>query len=378
MRNILKYCLTFFVTVIIIISCVLYIQDDNAPKVKGYINIFVKEDSYEYLKQCSNNFMEYNNKAHIEIKPITDYNEDVNKEKYNKYKSSDILLVNRLEFEKLNQDNNITYKDMRKILDTYSKNFSKSRINQVKIEEKLIGVPLNSKPIVLYIRSDMLREYGYSSDDINTWDDFIKLGIDIYNRSNGTVHILNATGNDYDDLISLIIMQCIDEDKTEDIIKNEVKERIDTLRNNNILNLNSDGKFLARISSIDAMRELKALDVECEWTAINPPSISLGINRFYCEEGDNLIVLDDEQENAELVEKFITYLITNTKVSMDYIQEGKFFSSFLYTYKNIKTEDTIKNFTGKSPLVVMSNIEERAPIMKQYDKYIKIKNELLD
>ncbi|NFS30298.1 extracellular solute-binding protein [Clostridium botulinum] len=378
MRNILKYCLTFFVTVVIIISCVLYIQDDNNPKVKGYINVFVKEDSYEYLKQCSDKFMEDNNKAHIEINSIDDYSEILNNEIYNKYKFTNVLLLNRLEFENLNENNIIKYKDMRKILDTYSKNFSKSRINQVRIEDKSIGVPLNSKPIVLYIRSDMLREYGYSSDDINTWDDFIKLGIDIYNRSNGTVQILNATGSDYEDLLSLIIMQCIDEDKTEDTIKNEVKERIDTLRNNNILNLNSDGKFLARISSIDAMRELKALDVECEWTAINPPSISLGTNRFYCEEGDNLIVLDDEQENAELVEKFITYLITNTKVSMDYIQEGKFFSSFLYTYKNIKTEGEIKNFTGKSPLVVMSNTEERAPIMKQYDKYIKIKSELLD
>lgn len=370
--------LNFFVTVVIIISCVLYIQDDNNPKVKGYINVFVKEDSYEYLKQCSDKFMEDNNKAHIEINSIDDYSEILNNEIYNKYKFTNVLLLNRLEFENLNENNIIKYKDMRKILDTYSKNFSKSRINQVRIEDKSIGVPLNSKPIVLYIRSDMLREYGYSSDDINTWDDFIKLGIDIYNRSNGTVQILNATGSDYEDLLSLIIMQCIDQDKTEDTIKNEVKERIDTLRNNNILNLNSDGKFLARISSIDAMRELKALDVECEWTAINPPSISLGTNRFYCEEGDNLIVLDDEQENAELVEKFITYLITNTKVSMDYIQEGKFFSSFLYTYKNIKTEGEIKNFTGKSPLVVMSNTEERAPIMKQYDKYIKIKSELLD
>lgn len=211
MRNILKYCLTFFVTVVIIISCVLYIQDDNNPKVKGYINVFVKEDSYEYLKQCSDKFMEDNNKAHIEINSIDDYSEILNNEIYNKYKFTNVLLLNRLEFENLNENNIIKYKDMRKILDTYSKNFSKSRINQVRIEDKSIGVPLNSKPIVLYIRSDMLREYGYSSDDINTWDDFIKLGIDIYNRSNGTVQILNATGSDYEDLISLIIMQYIDE-----------------------------------------------------------------------------------------------------------------------------------------------------------------------
>ncbi|AOR22568.1 extracellular solute-binding protein [Clostridium taeniosporum] len=378
MKKILKYCLTFLVTIVIIISCIIYIQDDNTPKVKGDINVFVKEDSYEYLKYYSEKFMEYNNKAHIKVKIIDDYNEVVNKDKNDEYKASDILLLNRLEFDNLNKNNDIKYKDMRKILDTYSKNFSKSRLNQVKLEDKSIGVPLTSKPIALYIRNDMLSQYGYSSDDINTWSDFVKLGIDIYNKSNGTVHILNATGSDYEDLVSLLIMQYLDEDRTEEQIQKQVKEKIDMFKSNNILNLDEGEKFIARISSIDAMRELKALDVKCEWTVINPPSIGLGSNRFYCEEGDNLIVLGEGQENDELTERFVTYLIANTKNSIDFIQKGKFFSSFLYTYKNVKIEEQIKNFNGKSPLVVMSNIEEKAPIIKEYSKYINIKNKFFN
>lgn len=376
MKNMLKYCLTVFITVVIIISCILYVQDGSSPKAKGYINIFTNDNSYDYLKKCSESFMKDNNRAHIEIKSVSEYGE-TDKNSYNKDKFSNVLLLNRSDFENLKENNNIKYKDMKKILDTYSKNFSKSRLSQIVTEDdNSIGIPLNSKPLVLYVRNDMLSQYGYSSDDINTWDDFIKLGKDIYNKSNKTVNILNGVSNDYNDLTSLLIMQYMDEDSNEEDTKKKVVDKIEELKNNNILNLKKNGKFLARISSINAMKEIELIDEKCEWVAINPPSLSIGTNRFYCEEGENLVVLDNNKDNNELIEKFITYLLTHTDLLVDYMKKGEFFSSYLYSYKNSKIEEEIKNFTGRSPLVIMSNIEEKAPSIKQYDKYIKIKSKL--
>lgn len=58
------------------------------------------------------------------------------------------------------------------------------------------------------------------------------------------------------------------------------------------------------------------------------------------------------------------------------LRKESFFSSYLYTYNTKDIEEPVKNFTGKSPLVVLSNIEEKTPIISNYDEYIKIKQEI--
>ena len=72
----------------------------------------------------------------------------------------------------------------------------------------------------------------------------------------------------------------------------------------------------------------------------------------------------------------MTYVITNNKEAVDYVKEGEFFSSYLYTYKNKNIAEKVKNFSEKSPLVVLSNIEEKAPVIENYDKYLEVKTQL--
>ena len=124
------------------------------------------------------------------------------------------------------------------------------------------------------------------------------------------------------------------------------------------------------------MREIKQIEEVCEWSTGNVPSIKAGANKFFACEGDNLVVLNQTTDNEKLIEKFITYVITNNKETVKYVKEGKFFSSYLYTYTSKEIEASVKNFVGKSPLVILSNIEEKTPSINDYDKYIKIKQEL--
>ena len=211
---------------------------------------------------------------------------------------------------------------------------------------------------------------------MNTWDDVIKIGKDIYTKSNGKVSIINATGQDYEDLLDLLTMENFTDDKSIEEIKLEVQAMIKKLRDNNILNLQNGGEFLARISSVNAMREIMQLEETCEWSVANVPSIKPGTNKFFASEGDNLLVLNQNTDNEKLIEKFITYVITNNKETIKYVKSGKFFSSYLYTYSSKDIEEHIRNFVGESPLVVLSNIEEKTPEINGYDKYIKIKQEL--
>ena len=86
------------------------------------------------------------------------------------------------------------------------------------------------------------------------------------------------------------------------------------------MNTEVDGKFLARISSINSMRELTALDVPCEWTANNAPAKLNGSKKIYVAEGYNLLVLNESEENSALIKKFLEFLATNTEESIKYVK----------------------------------------------------------
>jgi len=377
MKNKIKYAFVFSILLVIgIISINLY-QPNKEQQVKGSIELLVNENSYEYLVECANNFMKLNDKTLISINKLENYNQVNNKVQENtKIKIPNIAQIDRFNFEELKLDDYEYYNKDDKLLNNYAKNFSKYRINQVKYGDNSIGIPLTSRPLAFYVREDMLKDYGYKREDMNTWNDVIKIGKDIYTKSNGKVSIINATGQDYEDLLDLLTMENFSDDKSIEQIKLEVQAMIKKLKDNNILNLQNGGEFLARISSFNAMREIMKLEENCEWSTGNAPSIKPGANKFFASEGDNLLVLNQNIDDEKLIEKFITYVITNNKETVKYVKEGKFFSSYLYTYRSKEIEEGVKNFVGKSPLVVLSNIEEKTPSIKDYDKYIKIKQEL--
>ena len=376
MRNKIKYVVLFFVFLALGIISINLFQPSKEQQVKGNIEILVNENSYDYLVECANDFMKLNDKTVISIRKLENYNQIINTSESTKVKTTNIAQIDRFNFEQLKLDDHEYYNKDDKLLNNYAKNFSEYRVNQVKYGDNSIGIPLTSRPLAFYIREDMLKEYGFKRESMNTWDDIIKIGKEVYTKSNGKVSIINATGQDYEDLLDLLTMEIFNSDKNVDEMKLEVQAMLKKLKDNNILNLTNGGEFLARVSSLNAMSEIMKIETPCEWSVGNVPSIKPGGNKFFASEGDNLLVLNQNTDNEKLIEKFITYVITNNKQTVKYVKEGKLFSSYLYTYSTKEIEDGIKNFVGKSPLVVLSNVEEKTPKINDYGKYIKVKQEL--
>ena len=371
----------FNIIIFIVLSIFLLnnIRSSNKEEnIKGNIVIWANEDTYDYLCEYANLFMESYDKTKIEISLIYSSNyKDKILSSINDNSTPDIIQLSTNESRRLIKENDLRkyISEEKGIVDNYSSNFSVARIKEANDKEGLVGVPLTSRPLALYLREDMLAQYGYTYEDINTWDDLKRVGKDILEKTSGEVRILNGVGQDYEDIISLLVMQAMegsnDKGKIEELVKTKLSEI------SNIMNTKVDGKFLARISSINSMRELTALDVPCEWTVNNAPAKLNGSNKFYVAEGYNLLVLNESEENSALIKRFLEFLATNTEESIKYVKEGKFFSSYLSTYKNKSIEESIKNFSGKSPLVVMSNIYEKAPEINDYEVYLEVKNKIL-
>lgn len=376
MRNKIKYIFAFFILLVLGIISINLFQPSREQQVKGNIEILVSENSYDYLFECASDFMKLNDKTIINVKKLESYDQIINTTDNSKAKTANIAQIDRFNFQQLKLDEYEYYNEEDKLLDNYAKNFSEYRINQVKNGENTIGIPLTSRPLAFYIREDLLKQYGYKREALNTWEDVIKIGKEIYTKSSGKVCIINATGQDYEDLLDLLTMETFNKDKNVEELQLEVEAMIKKLKENNILNFTGDQEFIGRISSINAMSEIMKIQEPCEWSIGNVPSIKPGSNKFFATEGDNLLVYNQSADNEKLIEKFITYIITNNKQAVKYVKDGKFFSSYLYTYTSKEIEDSVKNFVGKSPLVVLSNVEEKAPKIDGYDKYIRLKQKL--
>lgn len=370
-----------FIILCIVLSIFLLnnIRSSNKEEnIKGNIVIWANEDTYEYLCEYANLFMKSYEKTNVEVSLIYSSNyKDKILSSINDNSAPHIIQLSTNDSKRLIKENNLRkyISEEKGIVESYSSNFSIGRIKEANDKEGLVGVPLTSRPLALYLREDMLAQYGYTYEDINTWDDLKRVGEDILNKTSGEIRILNGVGQDYEDIVSLLVMQAMEESNDKDKIEDMVKTRLSEI--SNIINTKVDGKFLARISSINSMRELTALDVPCQWTVNNAPAKLNGSNRFYVSEGYNLLVLNESEENSALIKKFLEFLATNTEECIKYVKEGKFFSSYLSTYKNKSIEESIKNFSGKSPLVVMSNIYEKAPEINDYEVYLEVKNKIL-
>lgn len=383
MKGKIKYIVNF-IFIVFFFTIIIGIVDDmnTTPKVKGDIEIWVDDKTYNYLSEAAEKFMAINNKSNIKVTKVYEYEYlDKLNQSFDSKSLPSILQVpsDNLDERILNKKNRSYNQIENSIINDYSKKFTKGRLEEVTYDGMIFAIPLTSRPLILYLREDMLNVYGYRSEDINTWSDVIDMGKDIYIKSGGKVKVLNGVGSDYNDIISLLIMQTleeleVEEDIPKEIVLNKVKEKLDNLITNNILNNDLDGEFLARISSINGMAELLSLDVECEWVAKKVPAIAPGGNRLYVAEGENLVVLDESEENKELIRRFIGYIASSSDFSTKYIQRGDFFLSYLSSYRSKVIEEPIKNFSGESPIVTMANVAERAPNIKDYNLYKKVKN----
>lgn len=374
-----KKGIRIFVITIISLSIIVLISNIIMSLIKqnktGKVIIWAKNENYKYIQDVAEAYMENINGVKITVNKYDDedYNDLENISKSNN--CPDIICLDSEELNDLiNKD--IELKNVDSLISKNSSYFSERMIQEVTSEGDNKAIPFTTNPIVMYLRQDMLREYGYNCDDIKTWNDFINMGKDIYNKSQGKIKILNCVGEDYNSLISLLVMQAMEENDNEFVIKEYVDNMLNQLEENNILNKDENGQYFAKISSVDGCYEIKQIEDECTWTANNPPSYIIGGNRFYLEEGTYLSIISHDNSDNETVNDFVSYLINNKKIIKKHAFNKTFYSSF-NAYISIKTESDVNNFKDKSPYLVMSNIAIKAPSVSDFNLYMRIKNEYI-
>lgn len=78
-------------------------------------------------------------------------------------------------------------------------NFSQEKLAYSTIDGVHYGVPVDAGTVICAYRVDILQECGYTIDDLTgiTWDRFIEIGEDVYNKTGKYMASINSDGNDY-------------------------------------------------------------------------------------------------------------------------------------------------------------------------------------
>ena len=159
----------YFIIIIFIVLSIFLLNNirssNKEENIKGNIVIWANEDTYDYLCEYANLFMESYDKTKIEISLIYSSNyKDKILSSINDNSTPDIIQLSTNESRRLIKENDLRkyISEEKGIVDNYSSNFSVARIKEANDKEGLVGVPLTSRPLALYLREDMLAQYGYT------------------------------------------------------------------------------------------------------------------------------------------------------------------------------------------------------------------------
>lgn len=356
----LIFIITFF--------SLLFFSKSNKGYLKGEIVVWAEGPYYYYFLRTAEEFQKSNKKVSIKVVNI-EKDEYINKLlTTDEKKLPNVVQLNFIEIDKL-KDKIDFFEENKSIIENYNKNFSISRVEEVKANDKYYGIPFQSVPIILYIREDILNKYGYKVEDINLWSQLIDIGNDIKNKSGGEINLFSS--KDKMNITLLMLAQLVDrEDQVYDkdnlmsLVSNIYKEEYITNENN----------YLFRVTSLDFYKEIVKNNVDGEWICKNPPSFHIGENRLYDLGGKNLVALNVEK-NREVIKDFITYAATNKELLSKELLEYEFFPSSLYSLKG-KHEEIKNNIGGISPFLTLMNIVERAPGINNFEVFKKIAIEI--
>lgn len=357
MRN-RKKTIILLLSFFILIFFSAFFSNSNKSNLKGDIVVWTNEYYYDYFVNITSDFEESNKKVDIKVVLV---NED---EYINKIISSsdtelpNIVHLNFAEINLVKNKINLISENMSTI-ETYKNNFNINRLKEIETNDGYYGIPFTSSPISMYLREDILKSFGYKTEDINTWNQLIEVGRDINNKSNGEYNLFS-----YKDKLNielLLVTQLIERDK--ELTKEEILSKISELYNEENTTSNN---YICSISGLDFYKSLSEGEIEGIWECKNPPTFNIGENRLFDLGGENLVALN-VGKNSDAIKVFMAFASTNKELLSKEIIKKDFLPSSLYAL-NVKLSDG-SNIKGSSPLLVLMNTIERAPAINNFDEF---------
>ena len=201
--------------------------------------------------------------------------------------------------------------------------FSEEKLSYSTVDGVHYGFPVDNGTVICAYRTDLLEQAGYTIDDLTgvTWEDFIKIGKDVYDKTGKYLLSMDGDGND----LPYMMMQAEGASQFRDgepyIAENEtmkqVIQTIEDMVDNNVLYLANDwsdytdqtimGDMVAGVMNgnwiIPTVEQVT--DNSGKWEITTMPTLSG--EEGYASNGGSSLYITANCQNVDLAKKFLAY-----------------------------------------------------------------------
>ncbi|HGG0418191.1 carbohydrate ABC transporter substrate-binding protein [Clostridium botulinum] len=275
------------------------------------------------------------------------------------------------------------------------KDFIPCKRELVKLYDNFIAVPYTVEPVALYYRKDLLEKYNINSKDIKTWDDFIKIGEEIYKKSNGKVKmisfnkrdnsmlevLLNEKGIYYFDKNSKLQIDQPNYIDTFNILKRIESANIDFdnkgdfksfVNNNNVVCIPYNSELSNYLISERKKESGK-------WEIMKLPSFEVGGKNSAITGGTSIVAIKSCKESKDKLSMELIKNITLNKYSLNkgFLNYGQF-PSYKPTYEYAKFSENVNYFNEEKIWRIFVDIASKTPNINYTKNYNYVQKVMID
>lgn len=266
------------------------------------------------------------------------------------------------------------------------KDFSEEKLSYSTIDGTHYGVPLDGGTVVCAYRVDLLKEAGYTIDDMKgiSWDEFIKVGQDVYEKTGKYLATINSDGNDF----IYMMLQAEGESQFKDgkpyITENEklvkICELIVEMAQKNVLYFANSwddycnqvimGDMVAGvmngnwiISTIQRVEENSG-----KWEITSMPTIEGGGKEGYASNGGSSLYITSNCKNVDLAKDFLAKTFGGSTETYDAaLENGGVVTTCISAGKSDVYQKGVKYFNDTPIYAQIAEMGAHVPVIEQND-----------
>jgi ABC-type glycerol-3-phosphate transport system substrate-binding protein len=312
---------------------------------QGKIIIWTSKDNMTHLKTSSDNYKRIHENVTVDIIEVN--NQDMQTKLEGELKANenipDIICVE----DEYAQGMIIKFLKNLENTGSYIKkeNYLKYKIDNLTADNNLYGIPLNSKPVLMAYREDLLKVNSINPEYIKTWQDFIDAGKALKNQNKYMTAFaleneqtyrafLNQLGGSYFDAegkpvlnspVTIKAIEVLKRSYTSGIVKNAKTSE-------EIMNMIRTGEIASAFVTTEELKQLeKNTELEGKIQIMKVPAFEEGGNQSISMGGSNLMLMSNGK-NKNTALDFSKYTAENKDNISSLIKEVGAFPAYSYNY----------------------------------------------
>lgn len=254
------------------------------------------------------------------------------------------------------------------------------------IDGKHYGFPVDNGTVIFAYRTDILEECGYTMDDVTgiTWDKFIEIGEQVYNKTGKYLLSMDGDGND----LPYMMLQAEGASQFKggkaNLAGNKTLEQIldviERMQQKNVLLLANDWSGYTNDIQKDAVAGVmngnwiiptieQVAENSGKWEITTMPTLSG--EEGYASNGGSSLYITANSKKADLAKKFLAYTFGGGKGAVDTydnaLRDGGVITTCISAGKSEVYQEGVEYFNGQAIYAKIVEMGSHVKVVEQSD-----------